>query len=235
MNSTEVSSLAAHNKGLKGACAFFQKMMNEMYLGLRLTGENEAENVCAVMSEYLDDLAVGLNSAAEHMADLEAVLKMTRGAGLKLKLAKCQLGKRSVELLGHHVSHGLVRLSDDHTAVFTNFKEPRNASELLHFIGLVIFFGEHVESAANLLAPLHEVLVGTSWNRKNRKKQKVLVSERTERWKEPQVRAFEALREILAHPDFFVAPRSLASKKLVTDASMYDLGAVLLQWEGEYA
>jgi hypothetical protein len=74
-------------------------------------------------------------------------------------------GKRSVELLGHRVSHGLVRPSDDHTAVFANFKEPRNVFELLRFIGLVIFFDEHVESAADRLAPLYEVLVGTGWNR----------------------------------------------------------------------
>jgi RNase H-like domain found in reverse transcriptase len=191
------------------------------------------ENVCAVMAAYLDDLAVGSDSAAEHLVDLEAVLERTRGAGLKLKLAKCLFGKRSVELLVHRVSHGLVRPSDDHTAVFANFKEPRNASELLRFIGLVILFGEHVESAADRLAPLYEVLVGTGWNRKKRKKQKVVVADWAERWKEPQVRAFETLREILAHPDFLVAPRPLAQKNLVTDASMYVLGAVILQWEGE--
>jgi hypothetical protein len=46
---------------------------------------------------------------------------------------------------------------------------------------------------------------------------------------------FEELREILAHPDNLVAPRSLATKKLVTDASMYSLGAVLLQRKGEDA
>jgi hypothetical protein len=71
-------------QGLKGACAFFQKMVNEMYVGLRFTGENEVENVCAVMAAYLDDLAVGSDSVAEHLIDSEAVLKRTRGAGLYL-------------------------------------------------------------------------------------------------------------------------------------------------------
>jgi Reverse transcriptase (RNA-dependent DNA polymerase) len=152
-------------------------MVNEVYVGLRFTGENEVENVCAVMAAYLDDLAVRSDSAAKHLVDLEAVLKRTRGAGLKLKLAKCLFAKRSVKLLGHRVSHGLLRPSDNHTAVFANFKEPRNASELLRFIGLMIFFGEHVESAADRLAPLYEVLVGTGWNRKKRKKQKVVVAD----------------------------------------------------------
>jgi hypothetical protein len=147
-------------------------MVNELYVGLRFTGENEVENVCAVMAAYLDDIAVGSDLAAKHLVDLEAVLKRTRCAGLKLKLAKCLFGKRLVELLCHRVSHGLVRPSDDHTAVFANCKESRNASELLRFIGLVIFFGENVESAADRLAPLYDVLVGTGWNRKKRKKQR---------------------------------------------------------------
>jgi RNase H-like domain found in reverse transcriptase len=220
-------------QGLKGACAFFQKMVNEVYVGLRFTGENELENVFAVMAAYLNDLAVKSDSVADHLVDLEAVLERTRGAGLKL--AKSLFEKRSEEHIGHRVFHGLVRSSDDHTAVFATFKEPRNASELLRFIGLVTFFGEHVESAAARLAPLNEFLVGTDWNRKKRKKQKVLVSVWAERWKELQVRAFEALRKILAHPDFLVAPHPLATKKLVTDASMYGLRAMLLQWEGDDA
>jgi Reverse transcriptase (RNA-dependent DNA polymerase) len=167
---------AVMEQGLKGACSFFEKMVNGVYVGLRFTGENGVENVCAVMAAYLDDLAVGSDSAAEHLVDLEAGLKRTRGAGLKLKLAKCLFGKRSVELLGHRVSHGLVRPPDDHTAVFANFKEPRNASELLRFIGLMIFFGEHVESAADRLAcgyGLESV--------KKLKKQKVVISDWAER------------------------------------------------------
>jgi hypothetical protein len=81
-------------QGLKGECAFFQKMVNEVYAGLRFTAENEEYNVCAVMAAYLEDLAVGSDSVAEHLVDLEAVLERTRGAGLKLKLnlTKCLLG-----------------------------------------------------------------------------------------------------------------------------------------------
>jgi hypothetical protein len=61
-------------------------MVNEVYVGLRFTGENEVENVCTVMAAYLDDLAVGSDSDAGHLVDLEAVLKRTRRPGLKLKL-----------------------------------------------------------------------------------------------------------------------------------------------------
>jgi hypothetical protein len=43
------------------------------------------------------------------------------------------------------------------------------------------------------------------------------------RWGESQSRAFHALREILANPDFLVAPRPEAEKKLASDASIYGL------------
>jgi Reverse transcriptase (RNA-dependent DNA polymerase) len=73
-------------QGLKGTCAFFQKTVYEVYAGLRFIGENEVKNVCAVMAAYLVDIAVGSDSEAEHLIDLEAVLERTRGAGLKLVL-----------------------------------------------------------------------------------------------------------------------------------------------------
>jgi hypothetical protein len=41
---------AVMKQGLKGACACLQKMVNDMYVDFRITGENEVENVCAVMA-----------------------------------------------------------------------------------------------------------------------------------------------------------------------------------------
>ena len=221
-------------QGLKGACAYFQRVVNEVYAGLRLMDGMEVSTVCAIMAAYLDDLGIGSGSAAEHVADLRLVFERTRAAGLRFKLAKCLFGKRSVELLGHKVSHNTVRPSDGHAAVFANYREPTCGAELLRFIGLVGFFGDHVDAAAERLAPLYEVLIGTGWNKKKkRKSQKVFIPNWDERWGERQRDAFEGLREILAQPDFLVAPRVDAAKKLVTDASDYGLGAVLLQFEDD--
>jgi hypothetical protein len=116
---------AAIAQGLKGACVVFQKMVNEVYVGLRFTGENEVENVCAVMVAYLDDLAVGSDSAAEHLVDLEAVLESTRGA--ELKLAKCLFGKRSVGCL---VSVCLMAWYDRRTTIRRYLRILRNRGML---------------------------------------------------------------------------------------------------------
>lgn len=220
-------------QGLKGACAYFQSVVNKVYDGLRLADGMEVSNVCAIMAAYLDDLGIGSETAADHLRDLRQVFERTRAAGLRFKLAKCLFGKRSVEILGHQVANGSIRPSNDHLAVFSRFREPRNAADLLRFIGLVGFFGEHVEGAADRLAPLYEVLVGTGWNKKKPKRRKVVVSDWEQRWGERQRLAFEALRELMSRPEFLVAPRPSAPKKLVCDASDYGLGAVLLQLEGD--
>lgn len=70
------------------------------------------------------------------------MLDWTRKACFRLKLEKCYFGVRSVELLGHRVSFGEVRPSDDHTDVFGRYREPINAAELLRFMGLVGFCRE---------------------------------------------------------------------------------------------
>jgi uncharacterized glyoxalase superfamily protein PhnB len=208
-------------------------MVNTVYGSLRFTGLNEVDRVCAVMVAYLDDLAVRSDTVDQHLTDWHAVFDRTLAAGFRMKLSKCLFGKKAIELLGHKVTAGKILPSDGHASTFDLFHEPRNASELLRFIGLVGFFGEHVESAADRIAPLFDVLIGTGWNKKKNKRRKVVVQDWAARWGESQSRAFHALREILANPDFLVAPRPEAEKMLVSDASIYGLGVVLLQWEGE--
>lgn len=58
--------------GLTGASAYFQKMANEVYGVLRLTGEEGfPSDFIAVMAAYLDDLSVGSETPSQHLTDLE--------------------------------------------------------------------------------------------------------------------------------------------------------------------
>lgn len=180
------------------------------------------------MAAYLDDLAVTSDTAAEHLINLRKVLERTWAAHLRVKLAKCAFGKRSVELLGHRVSFGEVCSSDDHSDVFKKFCEPTYAAELLLFMGFATTFSERVEGCADRLEPLYAIVKGTGWNRKKPRRKNVSIPIWDEQWGEEQRWAFEVLKEIFASPKFLAALRPGAEKKLVTDASMYGLGAVLL-------
>lgn len=112
-----------------------------MYEGLRYTGQGaEFNKALDILAAYLDDLAVGSETHAKQLADLQHVLDRTRKAGLRMKLAKCKFGVRSVEMLGHNVTSCEMRPSDDHTDVFRQYKEPSCAPKLLRFIGLASIF-----------------------------------------------------------------------------------------------
>jgi Reverse transcriptase (RNA-dependent DNA polymerase) len=90
--------------GLKNAGCFFQRLVNNVCVGLKGT----------IMQPYLDDLAVGSDTPRQHVVDVRRVLELTRDANLRFKLAKCTFGKTEVELIGYKVRFGEVRPSDRH-------------------------------------------------------------------------------------------------------------------------
>jgi hypothetical protein len=104
--------------GLKNAGGFFQRLVNNVYAGLK--GRS--------LQDYLDDISVGSDTPAQHIADVRDMLQRTKDARLRLKLAKCSFGKAEVELLGHKVKFGEVRPNDKHRECLQHFAEPTNAT-----------------------------------------------------------------------------------------------------------
>jgi hypothetical protein len=95
------------------------------------------------------------------------------------------------------------------------------------------FFRTHIDHLADLSAPLYEVLEGTPWNKRKKKRDIIRVADWEVRWAREQRVAFQKLRSVLADPLFLVPARPGTRKRLCTDASKYGLGAALLQWESE--
>jgi RNase H-like domain found in reverse transcriptase/Reverse transcriptase (RNA-dependent DNA polymerase) len=219
--------------GLRNPAAHFQRLINSVYEGLRWTGaEGEDGLVRAILTAYQDDLSVGSMSVEEHLADLEATLARTLEHNLRFKLEICKFGCREVEILGHKVQHGEIRPSDPHVQAIQNFPEPSNVTELLRFLGLVNFFGNYVGHLADKACPLYAVLNGPCWNKKKQRKgYKVRTADWDIRWGSEQRQAFLELKDVLASPEFSAPPRDGAERKLVTDASQYGLGVILLQNE----
>jgi Reverse transcriptase (RNA-dependent DNA polymerase) len=116
---------------LKNARCFFQRLLNNVYVGLKGT----------IMQAYLNDLAVGSDTPKQHVVDVRRVLERTRDANLRFKLVKCTFGKTEVELLGHKVRFGEVIPNDRHRDCLQRFEEPINVTELLRFLGLLQLFG----------------------------------------------------------------------------------------------
>jgi RNase H-like domain found in reverse transcriptase/Reverse transcriptase (RNA-dependent DNA polymerase) len=215
--------------GLKNAAAHFQRLMNSVYEGLRWTGSDEEGRAAARLAAYQDDISVGSMTIHDHLADLEATLQRTLAHNLRFKLSKCKFGRQEVEILGHSVRHGKIMPSDTHIGGFRNFVEPTNVTELLKFLWCVQFFANHIDHCLDKATPLYQVLVGTA-NKKG-KKSVLTLPDWHGRWGIDQISSFALLKDIMSAPEFLVRPRAGVRRKLVTDASKYALGAVLLQDE----
>lgn len=220
--------------GLKNSSAHFQRLINNVYAEIRWSGsEADKDATQAKLAAYQDDVSVGSDTPADHIDDLRVTLELTLRANLRFKLAKCLFGKKEVEILGHKVSHQRILPSDRHVEAMKNFREPTNASELLRFLGCLQFFANHIPDLSDHAKDLYDMLKGTKWNKKKKKSQPIQLPNWKEKWKEPQSEAFYRLREIISDPQFLVPPRPGAKKRLVTDASQYGLGVMLLQDEGD--
>ncbi len=77
--------------GIMNAPAAFQRMMDVILQGLTRN--------CAMV--YMDDVIVFSETWESHMENLSAVLERIEGAGLTVKMAKSQFGKKEITFLGY--------------------------------------------------------------------------------------------------------------------------------------
>jgi len=194
--------------GLVNAPATFQAVMDRIFRPYL-----DKFVVC-----YLDDILVYSKNIEEHLQHLRLVFDVLRREQLYGKLSKCHWARPQVEYLGHIVAADGVRMDPRKTAAVANWPVPRNVMELRKFLGLTNYFRKFIERYSCLVAPL------TSLTRKG-----AFLS--PEAWTTDCQAAFEAVKKMVASdivlrfPDYSLPFRV----EVVTDASMYGTGAVLMQ------
>lgn len=206
-------------QGLMNSGATFQRVVN------RILGDmkgNTAEG-------YMDDISVGTDDPLEHIKAVKKLLERLLEANMRVKWSKCSFGKREVEVLGHKVGHNRILPSDTHVDAIKELQEPCDGNSLTRFIGLVNYFGAHIDHAAEKLVPLLDVLRGSNWNQKKSKRAPVVIADWDLRWKPAQSAAWRQLKFDLTNPRLLATPRPGTPKRIETDASDAALGGVLLQ------
>ena len=192
--------------GLSNSPATFQRAMNMVLSGLNWI-------TCIV---YVDDIICFSETFNEHLERLEEVFIRLTGAGLTLKLKKCNFLAKEVEYLGHVVDAEGRRPHPRNLAALKNIPVPagKNAvTQVQGFVGLCNYYNSFIPAYSVTVEPLIRLT----------KKGIAFV------WREEQQEAFDTLKSallsapLLRHPDF--------SKRFYvqTDACGYGLGAVLTQ------
>lgn len=178
---------------------------------------------------YLDDILIFSKNPDEHVQHVEAVLKRLQENQYFVKLSKCDFFKSEVQFLGHIVSAQGVKPDPKKVAVVKEWPQPSTVHEVRSFLGLANYFRKFIKDYSRIAAPLTNLTKGNISKAKG-KNTKV-------NWTPQCQAAFDELKSALtsapclALPDFrlpfeVVCPQPM---EVVTDASDYALGAILMQ------
>ena len=187
--------------GLTCASEDFQKIIENCFSGL--------EGVKCIS----DDTIVYSQTLEEHLHRLEKLFQRAEDLGLKFNLPKCQFLTKEISFFGVVIGQHGVKMDQNKVDTLNSFRAPINASELKSFLGFATFCSRFVPNYSTLTGPLRNLLRDNT----------------TFEWTQEHQLAFENIKEIISR-NIQLSYYNLAAKcKLVTDASDYGLGAVLLQ------
>ncbi len=187
--------------GLTNAPATFQTEMNRLFSHL------------PYVIVYLDDLLIFSTSEEEHEQHVREVLSILRREQLIAKAVKCIFFQPSLPFLGHIISSEGVTVDPSKIAVVQQWPQPTSTKHVQKFLGLSNYFREYVQGYSKLAGPLTDI-----------------ASEHKEfKWDADQHEAFAGVKYALTHAPCLAYPDFNKPFQIVTDASGYGIGAVLMQ------
>lgn len=190
--------------GMNCASEVFQREIERVLKGLK------------GIKVFIDDALVFASTREEHDARLKAVMERLEQNGLTVNLEKCQIGKTSVDFMGHTLSEKGILPMNDKVDAIQRFRNPANPKELRSFMGLVNYVGKFIPNLSTISAPLRKMM------HKGSKFQ----------WTEEERRSFENVKKAMSNPQHLAYYSVHNPTSLVTDASDHGLGAVLMQHSG---
>ena len=165
---------------------------------------------------YLDDVIVFSNTLEDHLQHLKEVLTLLQGAGMSLKLRKCNFFAQQVDYLGHVIRPGLLQVAERNTEAVKRFKHPTTQTELRSFLGLCNVYRRFVPNFAHTAAPLNSLLKkGCPYD--------------LPALNEFQIKPFDLLKQALTEPPVLRLPRVGLPFSVDTDACNHQIGCALMQ------
>jgi hypothetical protein len=165
---------------------------------------------------YFDTIFIFSKTWPEHLIALSSVFERLLSHGLTARPSKCKFGYDSINYLGFVVGRGKLTPHDDKVQSIVKVTPPTTKKLLRSFLGLVSFYRKFTPNAANLTAPLTDLL------RKDVKEPLEFSGE--------ALSNFVRIKEILSTKPVLMLPNCSLPFVLRTDASNSGLGAVLLQY-----
>ena len=162
---------------------------------------------------YMDDILIYSNSEEEHLRHLQQVFKKLEQNQLYCRPHKCTFMKEELKYLGHIVGNGHIKVDPTKVTAVNDWPAPTNLKELQSFLGHCNYYRRFIQGYAKHARPLTELLK----------------KEHTYRWTPECQSSFDTLKTKLTNAPVLRIFDNSRPVQLVTDASSFAIGAVLLQ------
>ena len=190
-------------QGICNGPDIFQEKMAELFDGMEF------------VRAYIDDLLVlTKHDYADHLRRLEEVFMRLQEAGLKVNAPKSFFARGELEYLGYWITREGIKPMPKKIEAIQKIAPPKNVKELRSFIGIVNYYRDMWIRRSHVLAPLTSLI--------STKKKRF-------KWEAEHQDAFEKCKRIIAREVMLAYPDFSKPFEIHTDASHYQLGAVISQ------
>ena len=210
--------------GLKNSAQTFQRFINRVLHNLTVKNPDGSSRHVTTF-QYIDDVLIASENDSEHEKDIRAVFQRLAEYNLRLNMHKCEFFQEELVFLGHTLSARGITPVPEKVSAIREFPRPSTLGQLRRFIGLITFYHRFLPKAAELLAPLNELLRGYS-----KKKRSLNIN-----WeKNPSANeAFKNSKNAIANASLLAYPSQNGQISIHCDASLIAVGAVLQEYRDE--
>ena len=188
--------------GISEAPDIFQSIM------MRLLGDLDWVHV------YMDDILITSNGTYEdHLEKITTVLKRLEEAGFRANVRKCIFAADTVDYLGYTISRDGIHPQTKKVEAVLKMQPPTTKRQLRRFLGMVNYYRDMWRKRSHILAPL------TALSSKSK----------TWIWTDECNNSFETIKRVIARQTMLTFPDFNKEFHIYTDASDYQLGAVIMQ------
>lgn len=165
---------------------------------------------CANIS---DNIWLWSDNMTKHRKDLDHLWATLEKSGITLRQQKCSFAVPKINVFGHIVSSNGIQPDEAKISAITTAPRPKCAAEVRSFIGLTNYCSRYIDNYSSITYPLRQL------TKANAKFQ----------WTDQHQAAFDKLKTSLSNYPVLAHFNLSAPTRLVTDASPWAVGAILLQ------
>ena len=196
---------------------------NRLPMGVSIAPDVFQDRICQLFEEiesvraFIDDLLVVTHGDYQnHLNELDIVMTKLSEAGLKCKIDKCFFAQPEMEYLGYIITKQGIKPNPKKVQAILDLQRPTNKTEVRHFVGMVQYYRDLWPRRSEILLPLTDLTKGKD------KKGPI-------EWTPECENAFITMKRLIAKQVLLAYPDFNKKFTIYTDASDFQLGAVIMQ------